>query len=55
MERPGFEGGMTPGEVQVLMLSRHLMPMQLYRSKDHLAQPSSKITHCAGTRPTILH
>ena len=54
MERPGFEGGMTPGEVQVLMLSRHPMPVQHYRSKDHLAKPSSDVTHCVGTRPTIM-
>ena len=55
MERPGFEGGMTPGKAQVLLLLRHLRPVQHYRSKDHLVKPSNKITHCAGTRPMILH
>ena len=53
MERPGFEGGMTPGKAQVLMLSRHQMPVQHYRSKDHLEKPSNKFTHCAGTRPSL--
>ncbi len=55
MERAGFEDGMTLGEAQVLMLSRHPMPVQHFQSKDHLAKPSSKFTHCAGTRPIILY
>lgn len=53
MERAGFEDGMTLGEAQVLMLSRHPMLVQHFQSKDHSAKPSSKFAHCAGTRPII--